>query len=61
MIIGLYLLTIGTFLGGVWANESWVVSWGWDPKETWALVTILVYSFIAAHGLYAWHENRLQL
>lgn len=43
-IIGLYLLTIGTFLGAVWANESWGRYWGWDPKETWALVTILVYS-----------------
>lgn len=47
MMIGLYLLTIGTFLGGVWANESWGRYWGWDPKETWALVSVLVYSFIA--------------
>lgn len=47
IIIGIYLLTIGTFLGGIWANESWGRYWGWDPKETWALVTILVYTFIA--------------
>ncbi len=46
MIIGLLLLTLGSFLGGVWANESWGRYWGWDPKETWALVTILVYTFI---------------
>ena len=46
LTIGLFLLTIGTFLGGVWANESWGRYWGWDPKETWALVTILVYAFI---------------
>lgn len=46
MTIGLYFLTIGTFLGGVWANESWGRYWGWDPKETWALVSILVYSFV---------------
>jgi len=46
LIIGLFLLTIGTFLGGVWANESWGRYWGWDPKETWALVTILVYVFV---------------
>ncbi len=46
LIIGLYMLTIGTFLGGVWANESWGRYWGWDPKETWALVSVLVYSFI---------------
>ena len=47
LIIGLFMLTIGTFLGGVWANESWGRYWGWDPKETWALVTVLVYSFVA--------------
>jgi cytochrome c-type biogenesis protein CcsB len=47
LIAGLYLLAIGTFLGGVWANESWGRYWGWDPKETWALVTIIVYAFIA--------------
>jgi len=47
LIIGLYMLAIGTFLGGVWANESWGRYWGWDPKETWALVSVLVYSFIA--------------
>jgi cytochrome c-type biogenesis protein CcsB len=46
MIVGLYLMTIGTFLGGVWANESWGRYWGWDPKETWALITVIVYSFI---------------
>ncbi len=50
IIIGLYLLTIGTFLGGVWANESWGRYWGWDPKETWALVSVLVYAFIAHMG-----------
>lgn len=50
IIIGLYLLTIGTFLGGIWANESWGRYWGWDPKETWALVTVLVYAFIAHMG-----------
>jgi len=46
LIIGVFLLTTGTFLGAVWANESWGRYWGWDPKETWALVTVLVYSFI---------------
>jgi len=44
--VGLYMLTIGTFLGGIWANESWGRYWAWDPKETWALVSILVYAFI---------------
>ncbi|MBK8484919.1 MAG: cytochrome c biogenesis protein CcsA [Saprospiraceae bacterium] len=46
LIGGLFMLSIGTYLGGVWANESWGRYWGWDAKETWALVTILVYSFI---------------
>ncbi len=46
LIIGVFLVTVGTFLGAVWANESWGRYWSWDPKETWALVTILVYSFI---------------
>lgn len=46
MEIGLFLLFNGTFLGGVWANESWGRYWGWDPKETWALVSVLVYSVL---------------
>ncbi len=44
--IGLFLLTVGTFLGGVWANESWGRYWAWDPKETWALISIVVYAFV---------------
>ncbi len=44
--LGLYLLTAGTFLGGIWANESWGRYWGWDPKETWALISIIIYSFV---------------
>ncbi|SMC53342.1 cytochrome c-type biogenesis protein CcsB [Cellulophaga tyrosinoxydans] len=43
---GLVMLTIGNFLGGQWANESWGRYWGWDPKETWALVSIMVYAFV---------------
>ena len=46
LIIGLMLLTVGNFLGGVWANESWGRYWGWDPKETWAAVTILIYATV---------------
>ena len=46
MILGLSLLAVGNFLGGVWANESWGRYWGWDPKETWALVSILVYAAV---------------
>jgi len=46
LIIGIFLLTIGNFLGGVWANESWGRYWGWDAKETWAAVTILIYAVV---------------
>jgi cytochrome c-type biogenesis protein CcsB len=46
LTIGLYLLTIGTFLGAIWANESWGRYWGWDPKETWSLITIIIYSIV---------------
>ena len=44
--VGLIMLTIGNFLGGQWANESWGRYWGWDPKETWALISIMIYAFI---------------
>ncbi len=46
LIGGLFMISVGTYLGGIWANESWGRYWGWDAKETWALVTILIYSFI---------------
>ena len=46
MTIGLFTLAIGTFLGGVWANESWGRYWAWDPKETWALISIIVYAIV---------------
>lgn len=46
LTFGLYFITIGTFLGAVWANESWGRYWGWDPKETWSLITIIVYSIV---------------
>ncbi|CAA0186906.1 cytochrome c biogenesis protein CcsA [Tenacibaculum maritimum] len=46
MTIGLFTLSVGTFLGGVWANESWGRYWAWDPKETWALISIIVYAIV---------------
>ena len=46
LILGLSLLVIGNFLGGIWANESWGRYWGWDPKETWAYISIIVYTMI---------------
>lgn len=46
LIIGLTLLVIGNFLGGIWANESWGRYWGWDPKETWTFVSIALYVLV---------------
>jgi cytochrome c-type biogenesis protein CcsB len=46
LTIGLFLATVGTFLGGIWANESWGKYWGWDAKETWALVIVITYSIV---------------
>ncbi len=56
-ILGLTLLTIGNFLGGVWANESWGRYWGWDPKETWAWVSILVYVFLTHIRFVPWFNK----
>ena len=47
LIVGLAMLTVGNFLGGVWANESWGRYWGWDPKETWAYVAIVTYILVS--------------
>ena len=46
LLLGLALMSIGTFLGAIWANESWGRYWGWDPKETWALITMVVYALV---------------
>ena len=66
LIGGLIMISIGTYLGGIWANESWGRYWGWDAKETWALVTTLVYAFIlhmrfipGLRGLYAFNVASL--
>ena len=47
--LGVLLVTVGTILGAVWANYSWGRFWGWDPKETWAFITLLCY-IVAIHG-----------
>ena len=46
LILGITLLVIGNFLGGIWANESWGRYWGWDPKETWSYISIIIYALI---------------
>ncbi len=58
--VGLALMTIGTFLGAVWANESWGRYWGWDPKETWALITMVVYAVVVhLHLVRRWYSDWL--
>jgi ABC-type transport system involved in cytochrome c biogenesis permease subunit len=52
MQVGVLLVALGTFLGGWWADKSWGRFWGWDPKEVWALITLLVY-LIPLHGRFA--------
>ena len=55
--VGLALMTVGTFLGAVWANESWGRYWGWDPKETWALITMVVYAVVThLHLVKRWNS-----
>lgn len=57
LIVGLLLMTIGTFMGAVWANESWGRYWGWDPKETWALITVVVYVIVThLHLVKKWNN-----
>lgn len=58
LIIGLALMTIGIFLGAIWANESWGRYWSWDPKETWALITMIVYA-VVLH--YRWFSKKSDL
>jgi ABC-type transport system involved in cytochrome c biogenesis permease subunit len=52
MQIGVLLVATGTILGGIWADASWGRFWGWDPKEVWALITLLVY-LVPLHGRFA--------
>lgn len=55
--IGVVLIAVGLILGGIWADYSWGRFWGWDPKETWALIVLLTYIAIL-HGRHAgWIRN----
>lgn len=56
LLIGLALMTIGIFLGAIWANESWGRYWSWDPKETWALITTIVYAAVL-HLRWFWKKT----
>ena len=54
----LFCLTAGIFIGAVWANMSWGRYWGWDPKETWALITMLVYALLLH---FPWLRSKLKI
>jgi ABC-type transport system involved in cytochrome c biogenesis permease subunit len=60
MQVGVLLVAAGTILGGVWADYSWGRFWGWDAKEVWALVTLLVY-LVPLHGRFAGWVNTFGL
>jgi ABC-type transport system involved in cytochrome c biogenesis permease subunit len=60
MQVGVLLIAAGTILGGIWADYSWGRFWGWDPKEVWALITLLVY-LIPLHGRFAGWINTFAL
>lgn len=57
MQVGVVLVAAGTILGGVWADYSWGRFWGWDPKETWALITLLGYVAVLHGRLVGWIKN----
>lgn len=57
--LGFPLLTIGIIAGGVWANEAWGSYWSWDPKETWALITWLIFAaYLHARITRGWQGRR---
>ena len=56
---GFPLLTMGIIAGAVWANEAWGSYWSWDPKETWALITLLVFaSYLHARITKSWQGEK---
>jgi cytochrome c-type biogenesis protein CcsB len=55
--IGIVLLAFGIILGGIWADYSWGRFWGWDPKETWALIALLGYIALLHGRLAGWVKN----
>lgn len=52
-----FCLAAGIFIGAIWANQSWGRYWGWDPKETWALITLLIYSMLLHGGSLKWTKK----
>jgi cytochrome c-type biogenesis protein CcsB len=56
--LGIVTLTVGIILGAMWANESWGRYWGWDPKETWSLITLLIYLGVVHARARGWVRQR---
>ena len=62
VVLGFVLLTLGIMTGSVWAHYAWGSYWSWDPKETWSLVTWLIYAaLLHARFVRGWRGNRIAL
>ena len=60
IVFGFLFLTIGIITGAVWANSAWGRYWGWDPKETWSLITWFIYAMLLhARMMRGWHGKRI--
>ncbi len=60
VVFGFLLLSLGIITGSVWANSAWGSYWSWDPKETWSLITWLVYALMLHSRLVrGWHGRRM--
>lgn len=60
VVVGFILLTAGIVTGSVWANSAWGTYWSWDPKETWSLITWLVYAaLLHSRFMRGWHGKRV--
>ena len=62
VMFGLLFLSMGIITGAVWANSAWGRYWGWDPKETWSLITWIVYAtLVHARMMRGWHGKRIAI
>lgn len=62
VMFGFFFLSIGIITGAVWANSAWGRYWGWDPKETWSLVTWFIYAMLLhARLVRGWHGKRIAI
>jgi cytochrome c-type biogenesis protein CcsB len=60
ILLGFLFLSVGIITGAVWANSAWGRYWGWDPKETWSLITWFIYAtLLHARLMRGWHGKRI--